>query len=356
LALVDLTRRSLAGFDATPGPARRILDVLTAEELWSECVSCVAKSDCPILANRNTLASRDGGLAFDELMLISHLRRRRRATFRDVRSAMAWLITGDRSCADVHEWRAEGRSAMRMEEALTEELAFAPESNDYLVAEWSQVDPADVAAPAVDRIFRTRSGPDAGPLFDSVASTARGLYFGSVHDPEGIARPEHVHAYRYLGEFVEMLHRGDAPATRDRLLLGVSRLVGAYGYLDQGLAMSSGMAGARWAILHTIPASQFKVTVDRMDSPYIETIPDRLTLSHASGSQLTLSLDTAEILLRAADGEVVNDIASDAIRQEIDAFVGQLSRQPSLATRIVDASGSVAVARVAGADIVLEGR
>ena len=44
---------------------------------------------------------------------------------------------------------------------------------------------------------------------------------------------------------------------------------------------------------------------------------------------LTLTLDTAEIILRAADGELVNDLASDAIRQEIDSFVSQLARQPS---------------------------
>jgi len=118
--------------------------------------------------------------------------------------------------------------------------------------------------------------------------------------------------------------------------------------------MSSGMPGAAWAILHTVPANEFEVSVDNATSPYIEAIADRLTLTHTSKPNITLSLDTAEIILRAADGELVNDLASDAILQEIDAFVSQLARQPSLEARIVDSSGSVAVARIEGTQIVLE--
>jgi hypothetical protein len=114
------------------------------------------------------------------------------------------------------------------------------------------------------------------------------------------------------------------------------------------------MPGAAWAILHTVPASEFIVKVDDLRSPYIETIADRLTLTHLSNPRITLTLDTAEIILRAADGELVNDLASDAILQEIDAFVSQLARRPSSEARIVDSSGSVAIARVDGPQIVLE--
>ena len=66
---------------------------------------------------------------------------------------------------------------------------------------------------------------------------------------------------------------------------------------------------------------------------------------------LRLNLDTAEMILRAADGELVDDPASDAIRQEIDAFVGQLSMHPSKAAHIVDSSGSVSTATISGVDI-----
>jgi hypothetical protein len=152
------------------------------------------------------------------------------------------------------------------------------------------------------------------------------------------------------------LRNEDPKRTRGRLLLGMSRLVGAFGYTDDGLAMSSGMPGAAWAILHTVPASEFTVSINDTRSPYVEAIADQLSLTHASNPSINLSLtlDTAEIILRAADGELVNDLATDAILEEIEAFVSQLARRPSVEARIVDSSGSVAVARIDGTQIVLE--
>lgn len=353
LALVDLKRRSLAGDQDHPGLARSALTKLIDEEHWSICNSCVAKSDCPILANRNALLN-GAAETVDELVRVSHLRRRRRATFRDIRSAIAWLITGDRSCADVHEWRQSGLSAMQLDRALISELAFASDSNDYLVSEWSELDPAEVPAPGVDRMFRTQGAGSQHPVFNGVDAVARGLYFQLVKDETAQTDRRSVMSYRYLDEFTTMLVNSEPEHTRDRLLLGISRIVGAYGYTDEGLAMSSGMPGAAWAILHAVPPSEFHVSVDNATSPYIETIPDRLTLAHTSSPNITLTLDTAEVILRAADGEIINDLASDAILQEIDAFVSQLARQPSHEARIVDSSGSVAVARIDGTRILLE--
>lgn len=353
IVLVDLKTRSLAGLD-TPGPARKVLDILVSASIFDDCAGCVAKHDCPILANRNLLANH-GADAFDELVLISHLRRRRRATFRDLRSAISWLVTGDRNCHDVHAWRAENRSALHLDAALTPNLAFDHTSNDYLVQEWSQFDPALVASPDADRLSRIRSGPDSNPMFDSVTAVTRALYFDHPELVGTAVDRRQVRLYRYLDEFLNMLRGSNPEQSRDRILLGISRLAGAHGYHEPGLAVSSGMPTATWAILHTIEAEEFALTAADQPAPYVETIPDRLTLRHGyGGPTFDLSLDTAEIILRAADGEIVNDLASDAIVQEIDAFIGQLSRQPSVSALIVDASGSVAKARVDGTAIVLE--
>lgn len=348
LALVDLKRRSLAKLDEDPGLASQVLSTLTAGDLWAPCHGCSAQARCPILANRNLLAG-SGGRAFSELILISHLRRRRRATFRDVRSAAAWILTGDKSCEDIHEWESHGRSSEFLERSYTQELAFDTASNDYLIDEWSDLDPAMVAAPTVDS-RRRALGTDQ---YRSAAEVARGLYFGPVPSSAEDPAPRDVRAYRYLDEFKQMLLDPGSADVLSRLLSGISRLVGAFGYDDEGLAMSSGMPGSPWAVLHTIPADQFSVTTPRASRAYVESIPDQLLLEHESGS-VTLTLDTAEIILRAADGEIINDAASDAIRQEIDSFVSQLGRHPSRAARIVDSSGSVALARVNGPTITLE--
>ena len=347
LALVDLKQRSLASIAGNEGPASRVLESLTRDDLWNDCSTCVAKHDCPILTNRNLLRGPGNG-TFNELVRISHLRRRRRFTFRDLRSAIAWLVTGDRSCTDVHAWREEGRSALLMEKATAPELAFDAESNDNLIREWAALDPSYVPAPEVDRAWRKISASAQASTVHDVSSTARAAYFGSVPDVPF----ETVRAYKHLEEFVDMLRGQAADSVRDRLLLGLSRLVGAFGYNTEGLAMSSGMPGATRAILHTVPADEFAVEIPAPNAQYVESIPDRLTLRHSAGPTLVLTLDTAEMILRSADGEVINDLSSDAIMQEIDAFVSQLSRRPSFEVRIVDASGSVDVARIDGTKIV----
>jgi len=347
IALVDLKRRSLAATDSS-GLASRALAALTRDDLWTTCDSCAAKAGCPILANRQTLHG-PGAEAFAELMLISHLRRRRRATLRDVRSAAAWLITGDRDCQEVHELIQQGRSAGLMSDALAHDLAFATTSNDYLVEEWSDLDPASVPDPRVDRARRESRLTDGTGYLKNVESAARSIYFGEFVT-EDVPR-DAVRAYRYLPEFLEMLSGERPEATRDRLLLGISRLVGSPGFVNPGLAFGVGVPGSSWAILHTIGSDAFTTRVADVHHAYVETIADILVLEHSAGARLSLTLDTAEIILRAADGELVNDPASDAIRQEIDAFVGQLRTHPSRSAEVVDSSGSVTTATVSEGDI-----
>ncbi|MDT0164501.1 protein kinase [Actinotalea sp. AC32] len=351
VALVDLKRRTLASGPDEAGLADRALARLTDPEFWSICETCEAKFDCPILANRDVLTG-PGAAAFNELITISHLRRRRRATFRDVRSAAAWLITGDRGCEDIHELREAGRNPRLVPGALAHDLAFATDSNDYLVDEWSNLDPAEVAAPALDRFRRSQVGEQSALQYASNRSIARAIYFREL--AAGSVRAEDVSAYRYLDEFRHMLTGGARPAVAKRLLLGISRLVGAHGYTSSGLAVSSGMAHSAWAILHVIPPEEFELLMPTSAQPYIETMADTLTLRHRSGPFLELTLDTAEIVLRAADGELVNDFASDAIQQEIDSFVQKLARQPSMAARIVDSAGTEAIVSVRDRTIVLE--
>ena len=109
VVLVDLKRRTLAQPGERPSLTSRILDTFVSPERWSVCSDCLSQDVCPMRANATNLRGA-GRAAIDELVLTSHLRRRRRATFRDVRSALAWVITGDRSCAEVHSDREEGRA------------------------------------------------------------------------------------------------------------------------------------------------------------------------------------------------------------------------------------------------------
>jgi serine/threonine protein kinase len=352
IAVVDLKRRSLAGTPDQLGLAERALAELTKPELWEICGRCRARAVCPILANRNLLAG-PGADAFGGLVLASHLRRRRRATFRDLRSAAAWTLTGDRSCGSIHELIAGQHDPRFLDRARAYDLAFDPDSRDYLIDEWALLDPAAVAAPAVDAL--RRQGPNRSEVqatYRSTSSVARGLFFGDWTD-ESAGRQD-LMAYRYLGEFLTMLTGDDPERTRARLLLGASRLVGAFGFHDRGLAIRAGTPDSEWSVLRVVAEDRFTVDVAHPPSPYVEVVPDTLVLKHANGPRLALTLDTAEVILRAADGEIVDDLGSDSIRQEIDGFVNQLSREPSASARIVDSAGTVAIANRVDTTIQLE--
>lgn len=353
VVLVDLKRRTLADSGTGLGLAPRVLETLVREPLWDICRTCVAQTSCPLLANRNLLAD-GGGAAFGELIQISHLRRRRRSTFRDVRSAIAWILTGNRTCDDIHKYASEGLNPLYWDGTATFDLAFSPESDDYLVQEWVDLDPATVAAPTVDRLWRAMKDDPRTGYLNTPERIARAIYLrlNAVESDE--IEPSDLRVFRHLDEFTAMLKGTRFEEARDRILLGISRLVGAFGYDDKGLAMSSGADGAAWAILHTVPAEQFRLDVPSVDGEFIETMPDRMVIAHESKASLNLTLDTVEVILRAADGEIVNDAASDAIRQEIDSFVNQLKRRPSHSARVVDSSGSVASARINGELIELE--
>lgn len=341
VALVDLKRRSLAARDPEESLALRTLDSFTKEEKWSVCHQCLAREVCPMRTNATDLRT-SARKAFHELVLISHLRRRRRATFRDLRSASAYVITGDRSCSEVHDLVRRQRDPRFLDNALARDLAFDPESNDYLVQEWVDVDPSRIPAPGVDEQRRSL-GDDA--LLGSPESLARNAFFTRSDDGDGAG----LSAFRYLEEFTRMTSGEELQHARSRILLGMSRLVGAFGYAAPGLAMSSNSVASDWSVLRVVPEEAFAVEPPSGPSPYVEGLPDSVLLNHvSSGRRFALTLDTAEILLRAADGELIDDFGSDAIRQEIDGFVSQLSREPSQEALIIDSAGTVAVARVQG--------
>ncbi|QYN37775.1 protein kinase [Pseudonocardia sp. DSM 110487] len=355
IVLVDLKRRALALPDLD-GPAlgANILSSLTALHRWEICKGCEAREVCPMRANAEQLRAGRARRAVSELLLTSHLRRRRRATVRDVRSAFAWLVTGDTSCDAVHDDVENGLDPAAGRRAF--DLAFDAGSGDYLVREWAELDPAVLPAPGAARAARGRRDlvPDLASL-DTTAMTGlkRSLYFGAW-DGAG-ARPE-VRSYRYLDDYLHAL--SDPGAALPRMLLGVSRVLAFVGYPDEGtLALRDRVfddpAVRSIVVIKELPASEFELRAATAAAPFVESFPDQLELRHRSGARLRITLDTAELLFRSADGEVLGDSASAALRQEIEGFGNRLRLEPARRVRIVDGSGSSVVAEVAAGGTIV---
>ena len=349
--LVDLKRRTLARrVDGQPSLAEQILDTFTSQLLWKQCDGCLSRDVCPML--RNAVALRGSARnAVEELVATSYLRRQRRATFRDVRSALAWLITGDRSCENVHEAREQGMDLRKGDDALVEDLAFGPGSADYLVQEWADLDPASIAAPDVERAARADPGITTDPaLFGDRDRelVQRRLFFGTWQ-PERLGR-ESVRAYRYLGVFDEVLLSSTderLEEVQERILLGLSRMLGAPGYRDTDLAVTDQGTGGTWAVLKEIPAPEFSLERVERISQYVEWRPDALRLRHTGGHALIVTLDTFELVLRVADGDLIGDSAAASVRQEIETFAAALRRSPANSVRVVNPAGTARHAKIA---------
>lgn len=333
--VVDLKRRTLAPTGSEPSLGRRVLQSFVAPERWDVCDGCCSRHVCPLVLNATTLRTV-GADAIDELLLVSHLRRKRRATFRDVRSALAWAITGDRSCDDVHRARDEGQDLRELPDSLSADLLFSPVADDYLISEWRTLDPLLVAAPSVERVQRSSDLVTSGPLGSDRAPDARQLFVGTWSGND--VDRTHVRTYRYLEMFVEFL---DLP-TEDglhRVLLGLSKITGAPAYDGTGLALAVSGAGGAWAVLKELDGAEFQLDVRGAEHDFVEGRSEALMLHHPSGGRLAITLDTAELILRAADGELLGDAGAAGVRQEIASFAGRLHRQPADRLRIIDAAG-----------------
>lgn len=334
IAIVDLKRRSVAPTAQDDhGLAGAVLDSFVAPALWTDCQSCTARGVCPILANRELLRGPGKGPLL-ELVSISHLRRKRRATFRDVRSAIAWTITGDRGCEDIHAAIADGRDLRMTDDSRAFDVAFDAGNQDYLVAEWATVDPDRLSAPGVERALRDGTFvPNDG---NRPGSEKRQLFFDGAGQ-SGVGRGE-VRAYRFFDEFVGVLD-GHEPihSVLAKVLLGLSRVLGAHGYHGSALALRDGES-AGWSVLREIPAHEFTLAPLSTDATYVEQRPDGLKLSHALGN-IVLTLDSYELVRRAAEGEILGDAGSDAVKLELSAFGNVLRTTPAHRVQVVDPAG-----------------
>ena len=95
-----------------------------------------------------------------------------------------------------------------------------------------------------------------------------------------------------------------------------------------------------------IEESEFEVVAGiSSEAEYLEASPDKLTLRHvATGIELGLSLDSFELLWRAAEGEVLADSYSDAFIKEVEGFASQLRDVRSTSVSVIDPIGSAVLA------------
>ncbi|MGH8542621.1 MAG: protein kinase domain-containing protein [Gammaproteobacteria bacterium] len=372
VCLVDLKFRSLVSLELDETSIfARVLDKLVGDDRWKQCQGCVARLECPV--RFNALSLQEKPLAdvvrqrLHSLLLAIHLRRERRPTLRDLRSALAFLITHDLGCKDVHRQRREGKVPLSETGPLYFSSAFdSSGSPDLVLDDLLQLDPAPVASPRLERFFHfhreessryellrvfldadDRPAPDL-PLLEAASGWVNHLkrrYFFEGK-PEGdsdgraIPAPESLFPYRFFGEFVRalMAEIDDALLVK-RLLFGISRADGVTAIPEGDLALRvTERQDSEVVVVKLFPVGEFEIRRTHGPPEYVEWVRDHLVLEHKSGQpRLLVSLDLFEFLLRSSEGLLPGPEESQALIEDLTSFRNQLLARP--ATEVVILEG-----------------
>ena len=129
IAIVNLNQRSLvASSDKGDVPVfDHVLGQLTQDRLWAACQGCDLVRECYAPHNAATFAHPSAGpkvtRRLRDLLRLVHLRGQLHITLRDLRSALAFMLTSGRDCAQIHELYREGDTTRDPGELLLQQLA-----------------------------------------------------------------------------------------------------------------------------------------------------------------------------------------------------------------------------------------
>jgi len=112
VAVVNLNLRSVVAETPDGSILERTLRRLTAQEFWTACEQCDLRDHCYALHNARSFQDETAGPRLMErlkmLYTMTHLRGRLHITMRDLRSALSFMLTGNRDCKEIHELYANG--------------------------------------------------------------------------------------------------------------------------------------------------------------------------------------------------------------------------------------------------------
>jgi len=379
VTVVDLKRRALVGYEPEQVSIfSRVLDEFLAEHRWTECQECGNKAECPIYFN--ILSLRDPAVGakirgqLGQVLLAAHLRRERRPTVRDLRSALAFIITHDLGCQDIHAKRQAGELAVSDLSFLYYNSAFdGSGSPDLLLDEWARMDPGQVASPKLDRflffhrepsqwhrveaIFRKVPGRlnRLPPPEDWLAQLKRRYFFEGDYSPDRetaveLPDPDTLLPYRHFGRFKKSLkEQPTGSELLGDLLTGISRVDGVPASVcNRGLALRVVDSDVEDVIVvKRYPIEEFQVRRPVTGAAFVEEIGDELILAHKDGfPNLAISLDLFELVLRAEQGFLPGPDEQKALAEDLAIFKNQLLARPAQEVAIIEGGHRIHGVRV----------
>lgn len=360
--VIDLKQRAYISAipQATPiSVFRQLLAILVDPIHWAEtCGDCSAAATCPILSNARALRQRHDSLPgadarLEYALLLAYMRGNRHLTIRDLKSGLAYLITADLSCADVHAARRRDDTLMAVDHAYWN-LAYTTSSQrDIMLGELQTLDPGRFAYPRLERYFFFHQAPDQRAqrirLFANdvdlppivatdewLAQIKRRLYFESagVQD-DGIPHIDwpNLLPYRHARTFLAIMNReDDGAAVLSDLLRGLSHSDGLHHQLVRsttGLVLRVAHSDAQhMTIAKQFGGDAFTLAVAQTSgSTRIEHLANSIVLRHLpSKAQVRIALDLYEILLRLGAGDAPDSPELEALLEDLKPFKNRVHR------------------------------
>lgn len=381
VCIVNLNLRALtlASNEGHESIVHRLLGRFSDSRLWEPCAGCQAERFCYARANAEAL--RDpvlGGRASERIrqtLDLVRLRRRLHITMRDLRSALAFIVAGNRTCDEivalVENHDREALLAGHLYNSLfaaSDKLnppARAPEAvRDRLLNVVGTLDVAKTSNPEDDArlwalgVTALRPDPEtltrtdrelleelkerlpksSSQLSDRRAraslrhlqASLRRKLFLERENPEWLA----MYPYERLSEFIRQL-RTSGPGDRDAIATAISNSEGLFSEsFDNVVAvrLARESDGADRSFV-THPTERFRL--DALDrgalAQYVEYAPDSLVFRHADDEAVALEidLDLFEMLIRVLEGFTPSREELRGAWLNLRIFKDQLASLPS---------------------------
>jgi serine/threonine protein kinase len=374
IAVVNLNQRSLvARKDKVNGPIfDRVLAQLTHERFWAACESCALATTCYAPHNARTFAHPSAGpkiaRRLRDLYRLAHLRGQMHITLRDLRSAIAFMLTSGRDCAQIHQLYQASDAGDILASFYFNSWTGTPDTADRLLGLLRELDVAAAPEPVLDRklayigpdadqgvmtvdqrgdydmgLLRSlfarlgrepasspgRSGADAGYF----AAARRRLYFECVDDK----RAQSMLPYRSAERFLSWLASSSQLDRRlTELVTAINRGEGLPepDLADGALAIAiRDVTGGTIRSYRLFPANSLALTLaGTTGTRYVEGEPDGLELT-ARGpgghvARLRIRLDLFELLQHQREGYLPSIAEQQGRYLDLTIFKNELSAAP----------------------------
>lgn len=385
IAVVNLNQRSLVAGGGKGGVPvfDHVLAQLTQGRLWETCQGCDLARECYAPHNAATFAHPSAGpkvtRRLRDLLRLVHLRGQLHVTLRDLRSALAFMLTSGRDCGEIHALYREGDAAQILASFYFNSWLGRADTADRLLRLMRELDVALVPDPALDRRLAAlgpaadhgmmtidrrgdydqrllvaafeqaqRAGSAAlgatDPAVAYLASARRRFYFECVDDD----RARSALPFRSMDRFLGWLAR---PAELEARIPDLIAAINAgEGLPDQALA-DGGLAlairdvpGGTIRSYRLFPRESLSLAVAGTSARrYVEGEPDGLDLlAYGPGGQaarLRIRLDLFELLERQREGYLPSVADLQGRYLELLIFKNELSATPYQEVVLTTGSG-----------------